>query len=262
MRFLFALGLLLVISGPAFADFSACNAALRTKDLDQKIVHYTTCIEKGNLQKTDRAGALNNRGVAYMQKGELDKALADFSQSIALDPRWGTAHINRARIYFEQGKLDLAKADLDKAVRLDPARQRPEAYAIRAGIHQIRGEYADAIDDYDQAIKGDRKLVLAYNGKAWILATCPDAQFREGKEAVKLAKKAISLEDNWRIHDTLAAAYAESGQFDDAVREEQTAINSASGGSATMAALRARLSLYQNQQPYRDQPPNNAGLTH
>ena len=133
---------------------------------------------------------------------------------------------------------------------------------MRARIRQYHHQYADAISDYDHAIKGNRKLAPAYDGKAWILSTCPDAQFRDGTEAVKLAKKAISIDDRWQFHETLAAAYAETGKFDDAVREEQAAIKSASAGFAQAAAMRARLALYQQNQPFRDQSPDNSGLTH
>ncbi|HEY5409716.1 MAG TPA: tetratricopeptide repeat protein [Caulobacteraceae bacterium] len=81
---------------PARADFSACASAYEAKDLHQQIDLYTTCLKHGGLPGDALAGAFNNRGVAYEQLGETDKALQDFISATQYDPNWPEFRRNRA----------------------------------------------------------------------------------------------------------------------------------------------------------------------
>jgi len=233
----------------AFADMSACDAASRSKSPDEQISLYTICLRTAPY-KTDRAGAYNNRGLAYIAKGDLDSALSDFTASIENDPSFAVAYMNRAKINVARRHFDLAEADLDKAVRLPPGRVRAQAYEMRGMVRSVRGNYSGAVADFEQAISFDKKLDNAYTQAARILATCPDAKVRDGAKAVTLALKAVELNDTAETEDVLAAAYAEAGRFDDAVRTETSAIAKA-GGAAT-PAMTARLTLYQAGKPYRE----------
>jgi cytochrome c-type biogenesis protein CcmH/NrfG len=91
---------------------------------------------------------------------------------------------------------------------------------------------------------------------ARILATSPDAQTRNGAEAVRLARRAADLtgHTNVQVLDSLAAAYAEAGRFPEAVQTAQDAMQRASGAGQTNAAvqLAERLKLYQSQRPLRE----------
>ena len=251
MRAIIAFLVFLASTTLAHADFSACKSAYRSKDPNRQIYFYTVCIEKGSLRATDRAGAYNNRGIAYLEIGEADKALADFTRSIQLNSGWGNAYLNRAGIYLSRGQLDLAEADLDRAVRLPPSEERPQAFTTRGELRAFRGEIAAALDDYDESIARNRNFAPAYLDKAWLLAVCPDSKFRNGATAVELAKKAVKLSDDWRSHDTLAAAYAEAGQFEDAIKEEEVAIEAAKAAGQPTTGVTARLALYRSNEPYR-----------
>ena len=81
-----------------------------------------------------------------------------------------------------------------------------------------KGQYDKAIFDYDIAIEINQGCAEAYNGKAWILATCRDAVYRDGAKAVDLAKRAVELSSAGVFLDTLPAAYAEVGKFEDAIK--------------------------------------------
>ena len=115
-----ALALLATGARPARADFSACESAFQAKDVHQQIVLYTGCLKHGGLTGTDVSSAFNNRGVAYEQIGEIDKAFADFTAAIQYDPNWPRAYENRAFIEAGRGKCDEAQADISHALKLAP----------------------------------------------------------------------------------------------------------------------------------------------
>lgn len=200
-------------ANPAFADFSACDAALGTDDPHKQIDLYTICLTKGGLGLTDMSGALTNRGVAYHQIGENDKALQDYTWAIEDDPNWGTAYIDRGDLYMQRGECVKAAADFEKAVKVSIA-------SLRAP---------------------------ALNDEAWLYTTCPDPAFRNPRKAIDLAKASIKLKDGPSIRDTLAVAFAAAGQFDDAVREETAAIRLADKTTTPdrLVQFKAKLETYQ-----------------
>ena len=95
--------------------------------------------------------------------------------------------------------------------------------------------------------------MTAYNNLAWIQATFPDAEFRVGKEAVSMATKACELTDwkNGDCFDTLAAAHAEQGDFESAIKWQTKYIELATKESDRESG-RERLALYKARKPYRD----------
>ena len=108
--------------------------------------------------------------------------------------------------------------------RLQPKYAWP--YWQRGNAWKKKGDYAKALADFDEAVRLDPALAGAHNSRAWLLGTCPDAKYRDGKAAVESAKKACERTD-WKVANylrTLAAACAEAGQFDDAVAWEEKAM--------------------------------------
>jgi uncharacterized protein HemY len=98
----------------------------------------------------------------------------------------------------------------------------------------------------------------AQNGLAWVLATFPDSSMRDGNEAVKLAKQACDRSgDNASLLRTLAAAYAESGRFSDAVEAGQRAMSLATsqGDLQLVEELNREIALYQDRLPLRAARP-------
>jgi hypothetical protein len=95
-----------------------------------------------------------------------------------------------------------------------------------------------------------------YTTLAWRLATCPAEKFRDGKRAIQMATKACELaewDSSWKLH-TLAAAYAEAGQFDEAVRYARRALEDPAYRSRADDEFRQRLELYKQKKPYRESP--------
>jgi tetratricopeptide (TPR) repeat protein len=115
----------------------------------------------------------------------------------------------------------------------------------------MTGQFGKALEDYHDAIEINPKNGFAYNGLAWLRATCPVASFRNGEEAVKAATKACEL-TNWQIAnwiDTLAAANAEMGNFAQAIKYEKQAIAMAGSSEKYLRLMQRSLSLYERHEP-------------
>ena len=225
--------------------------ALRQKDYSNAIVYFRKAIELAP-DGPDNAEAYSNRGNAYQLKGELDLAISDYNQALKLYPTFGRAYNNRGRAYLYKGELDLAMRDLNQAIKLNP--RDAKAYDNRAKVYSRKGELDLVIHDLGKVVELDPSNARAYNSLAWILATHEDSQFRDGARAVQLAEKACVLTDYKALAslDTLAAAYAELGQFDKAVETAAKAINIARAAKNEKLAknFQRNLELYRAKRPY------------
>jgi tetratricopeptide (TPR) repeat protein len=148
-----------------------------------------------------------------------------------------------------------AVAAFKKAVELDPGRF--QAHYGLGMTHQSQGHYAEAERAYLGAIKAQPAFVPAYNSLGWLLATCPDDKVRDGKRAVEYATTACER-SGWKdpfCLDTLAAAYAEAGQFEEAVRYQTRALDDPAFKGDVRTAAKQRLELYRQKKPFREQRP-------
>jgi tetratricopeptide (TPR) repeat protein len=117
-----------------------------------------------------------------------------------------------------------------------------------------RGDHQRTVSAYRKALKVDPTDALALKGLAWLVATCPDPKLRNGRLAIELATRACELVEwgDTSYMDTLAAAYAEAGDFESAVCLQRETVASLVPGEANQTAFRERLQLYENKKPYRD----------
>ncbi len=224
-------------------------------DLDRAIADYDAV---SRLHPKD-ATVYYNRGHAWQAKGALDHAIADFDEAIRLDPGNVQAHFNRGLVWQSKGELDLALADFNEAIRLDP--KDAPAYNNRGHVRKLKAEFDQALADYDAAIGLDPHDAAAYNNRAWIRATCPDARYRDGPLAVASATRACEL-TGWKNADdvdTLAAACAEAGDFAAAVKWQEKALGLYTDEDERKEG-RARLALYQANQPYHEEPGGEVRL--
>jgi tetratricopeptide (TPR) repeat protein len=200
-----------------------------------------------------------HRGYAFWRNGELAAAKADFEKAIQLDPTNTYALMGRGSIRAAKKEFDQAIADFSECLRMDA--EDVEALVGRADTYGMMKQYDKQIADYREAIKAAPEQSMAHNNLAWILATCPEEKYRAGKEAVEQASKAVELtkEKQGEFIDTLAAAYAEAGDFDKAEQEQQKAIELVDG-EKTRKEMRARQELFRKHEAYRETPgENNAG---
>src|SRR5262249_22156074 len=90
------------------------------------------------------------RGETWQRKGELERAMGDYSEAIRLDPRQALAYRHRAELWQRQGNLTAARADAEQSVKLAP--QQAESLVVRAQVLKALGRKSDAIDDYRKAL--------------------------------------------------------------------------------------------------------------
>jgi tetratricopeptide (TPR) repeat protein len=193
-------------------------------------------------------------GEACSEKRKRDTALEQITEVIRLAPGDAGALYVRATTQFEMKEYDRAIADLDQAIKIDPT--LADAHRARGAAWSRKKVHDKAIADFTEAIRLDPRNAEAYNSRAWLLATCADSKFRDGKKAVESATKACEITD-WKdafCVGTLAAAQAEAGDFEAAVKF-QTQANSMYSAADDRKAGEARLKLYQKKKPYRELDP-------
>jgi Flp pilus assembly protein TadD len=184
-----------------------------------------------------------------MDKGDYIKAIADFTELTRLYPKRAEGYALRALAYAGEFEVDKASADVAEANRLDP--QLGNTLAARGQKYGEDYECRRALWAYKLALRLKPDDWDTKNSIAWILATCPDAKLRDGETAVWHAKKACEL-TNWkdaRCVDTLAAAQAECGRFDEAVKWQKQALDLAP--ESQKLDFQTRLELYEHGKPYR-----------
>jgi tetratricopeptide (TPR) repeat protein len=193
------------------------------------------------------------RGLAHVARKEHEQAAAAFTEVVHLAPEQPEGYLQRALAYTQLGRLDRAIDDYTEQIRLNPA--SPLAYNFRARLHYRQGSHAAAVADHLRAIELDPANANTHSQLAWIWATCPDAAIRDGGRAVAAAQKACELTEWQKAHclDALAAAHAENGRFDDAVRWAERAVELAREGERP--AYQQRLDAYRQRQPWRDRSP-------
>jgi len=169
-------------------------------------------------------------------------------------PDYFLAHYGLGRALVDKGELDAAVENCRAALLIRP--EDPDCHTVLAIALDEKGETAEAIRHYEQALKISPKSISALTNLAWVLATCPDGSLRNGSRAVEIARQADQLlgGTNTLVLRALAAAYAESGQFEKATRTAQAAIQLARmhRDDSSMAELEQDIALYRLDIPYRE----------
>jgi S1-C subfamily serine protease/Tfp pilus assembly protein PilF len=166
------------------------------------------------------------RGMTWMEFGDLDEAIHNFDRTVLVKPNDAGALTMRGKCWLRKHQPDRALEDFNEAVKTKPP--WVTAYASRALAWSAKQKYAEAAADFEIAFQlgGGGTASFLYRDFAWFLATCPKREFRNGKRALLLAKIAADI-TKWksgRELNALAAAYAEIGQFDQAIRYQTEAL--------------------------------------
>lgn len=201
------------------------------------------------------AGPYSARGVKSLDAGKLDAALQDVSAAVNLQPANSNFLVIRSSIRIRRREWDAALADANEALRLDP--HSSAAFHNRGLAWQLgKGHWQQALADYDESIRLNPDNFAAYGNRALIRATAPDERVRNGKQALVDAMHTCQVSD-WKIPKTLrtlAAAHAELGQFEQARKWQQKAIELAGEDEVLLAEFRAQFEQYQSDKPLRLSP--------
>jgi Tfp pilus assembly protein PilF len=188
-----------------FANIELCNRIDRAT-LDARISGCTVLIDAAYGTTAAQAIAYNNRGNAYIAKGDLDRAIQDFDQSIKLNANYTKPLNNRGVVLMRQGEYDRAIEAFDEAIRLKPS--YANAYANRASVYLKKGDYARAVQDYDEAVRLNPGLEVVWHGRCWAQAILGELQ-----PALEACNKALqSGINNAAAHDSLGLIHLKMEQ--------------------------------------------------
>ncbi|MCG3178734.1 MAG: Photosystem I assembly protein Ycf3 [Phycisphaerae bacterium] len=193
-------------------------------------------------------------GMALARLGRNDEALVELRRSLAIQETPGTRN-NIGMLLTQLGRPDEAIAEYRKALALEPA--FVAAWNNLGLTLSRKKEYAQAIAAWrDGLAKAPDDPMLLYN-LAWWLATCPDASIRDGGAALKLARQLNEKTggNNFQVLDALAAAWAETGQFEQAAEQAEAAVRLArAAGGDRAAPIELRLAGYKTGRPFHQSP--------
>jgi tetratricopeptide (TPR) repeat protein len=201
----------------------------------------------------DFAKAHNNLGYILFQMGRMNEAITHFQTALEINPNYAEAHYDLGNCLLQIGRVDEAIVHYRKAIELQPSLL--PAYNGLADAFRQKGMAAEAMACYQKAIELQPQFIPAQINLAWMLATWPEPSVRNGGKAVALAGQAnqFSKGKDPLILRTLAAAYAETGRFPEAVltASQALALAVAQSNPGLTNALQTEIGLYQANSPCR-----------
>jgi tetratricopeptide (TPR) repeat protein len=203
-------------------------------------------------QDPQREEAFVARGQVFLDLGDLGSAFNDFSDAIRFDPRMADGYFGRAQVHLDEEDYAKAIADFSQAITLEP--NEPIFWEDRGLAHKRAKQYGLAVADYQQALRLNPKSMAASFRLAWLQSTCQEEKYRNGVEALAHATRAYELVggQDWNVIETLAAAHAAVGRFDEAVKWQEKALALADLPEDERRDGEERLRLYQDKKPYRE----------
>lgn len=202
------------------------------------------------------AEARYNLGLLLDRRGEREAAIDHYREALRLDPALIDARNNLATALAATGQVDQAIETWRLALELAPD-DLSLLYNLATALSG-EGEHGQAIALLRRALRLAPNSSRIASALAWQLATAPDAELRDGAEAIRLARRIHDAYPNQPTSaDLLAAALAEQGDFEQAVEVATQGLQQARklGNAALAAELARRLAGYRLDQPYR-QPSN------
>lgn len=263
------------------------------KDLDL-VVEKLSAGEMSDLDDQGRkylASAYASRAIIFDLQDENARAIEEYASAIEILPRQPEFWAYRGKLFLRTRNGAEARADIDHALELAPndvsaldakvaleddeefgnrerfaefigqlmsvAEEGTEPYytgMLRRGVWLVETKhYREGLADLERYLEFNRNSATM-NRVAWVLATCPDSQIRNGEKAKTIAQEAFTLSENKDMFclGTLAAAYAELGDFDRAITLQEQALADADYATTESDVAKARLQGYRDHKPHRD----------
>lgn len=164
-------------------------------------------------------------GVNLARRGKDEEAKFHFAEAVRLDADYHRPHVNLGIMLAKRGDLEGAIAHFVRAIQLKPTNDKAHHNLGQALF--FKGNVPGAIKHYRESLRLKPSSPETLSGLSWVLAMSNEAEYRDGMEAVRLAKRACELTNysDDKMLTTLAAAYAEVGNFTEAVKAAQKAID-------------------------------------
>jgi protein O-mannosyl-transferase len=232
------------------ADYNLGTALLGKGQVDEAIFY---CDKAVRMQPNDPDAqvALAN---ALLQKRRIDDAIVHYQKAVAIRSDYFLARYGLGHALLEKGKLDSAIEHSRAALLIQP--NNPDCHTVLAIALDEKGQSTEAIQHYEKALEISPQSVSALTNLAWLLATSSNAPLRNGARAIQLARQADQLSGgtNALVLRTLAAAYAEAGQFGKAIESAQAAtqLGRSQGDDSLTTELEQEIALYELGLPYRE----------
>jgi protein O-mannosyl-transferase len=260
------------------------NALANRGQFDKAIVHYQKALElrptyaqaqnnlgtalaaRGQFEEAiayfrkaldirpDFVEARHNLGMALAAGGRTDEAIVEYRKVLEMTPDNAEAQNNLGMALAGRGKYDEAIVHFQKAVELQPQFAKAEENLRQAVA--LKQQTPKTLEDFREQIRLRPNDVALLNNTAWLLATSSETSQRNGPEAVDLARRAVELSGGREpsLLDTLAAALAEAGRWDEAVQTAQKALKLAVElkKPAQAESIKARRRLYEAKTAFRE----------
>ncbi|MGO8766160.1 MAG: tetratricopeptide repeat protein [Limisphaerales bacterium] len=201
----------------------------------------------------DSAEMHNNIADLDYEMGRTNQALEEYRKSLQLKPDAGFAYINIGNIDYALHQFDDAMTNYARAAQID--RADPQTPFLIGKTYLAEGRDLDALSWFQDAWRRNPEDFNVLTYLARVLASDDNPKVRNGQIALAMAAKANDLTGGIQpvMFDTLAMAYAEIGQFDEAQRAEEYAVKLATDPKlkSDLPGMEQRLQLYKNKQPYR-----------
>ena len=227
-------------------------------ELDKAISHFETALRIRSSKRDPHYSAGSafvqvNLADALSRKGQSAEAIIHYDEAIKSQPNYAEAYYNRGNILFAEGRIDEAMADWEKTLQIRPG--DADAHTCLGNALLRRGSVKEAVAQYENAIALAPEDPHSRINMAWVLSTAPDASIRDGIKAVEFAEQAMELSggNDPNLLRTLAAAYAESGRFSEAITTARQAMMTATvqGKAALAHVLYGDVELYRANVPLR-----------
>jgi tetratricopeptide (TPR) repeat protein len=232
------------------AEYNLGTALVRKGQVDEAIRH---CERAVGMRPTD-PDAQVSLGDALLRKGRIDDAIDHYQKAMMASPDHFLSRYGLCQALLEKGELDSAIQVCRSALVLWPL--DADCHTALAIALDEKGEPAEAIQHYEKALEVAPRSIPTLTNFAWLLATSQHASLRNGLKAIELAKQADRLVGgtNTLVLRTLAAAYAEHGEFAKAIRTARSAMELARmhGEGSLTTDLDQQIRLYQLGMPFRE----------
>ena len=232
------------------AEYNLGTALLRRGQVDEAIQHC----ERAVVMRPTDPDAQVSLGDALLRKGRIDDAIDHYQKAMMARADHFLARYGLCHALLEKGELDSAIQVCRSALVLWPL--DADCHTALAIALEEKGNPAEAIQHYEKALEVSPSSISTLTNLAWLLATSQDASVRNGPRAVELAAQADRMVGgtNALVLRTLAAAYAENGEFPKAIRTARSAMQLARmhGEDSLTTDLDQQIALYQLGMPYRD----------